>query len=232
MGIFTLQRHGYGGRAGAKCPWRRKNVGMKRPHLDQQQRRLLLCSLVIAGGIVMVILGFMASVTGRKALALPTTIENIDPVRGAVRVPSQTEVFVDLLAGYTGVLVIDGIELVDRRSERSERPQCPGACGPRPTGDPAGDDDLRARKRHPHLRAVEGRQDQIVLTGLAHRHRHLLEDHRRFTAAIEHLHLDVLGLLRPAASSRQGLNPEGCRWPAARRTRRHRGSAHRAPEPW
>ena len=25
--------------------------------------------------------------------------------------PSQTEVFVDLLAGYTGVLVIDGIEL-------------------------------------------------------------------------------------------------------------------------
>ena len=59
----------------------------------------------------MVILGFRSSVTGRKALALPPTIEDIDPVRGAVRVPSQTEVFVDLLAGYTGVLVIDGIEL-------------------------------------------------------------------------------------------------------------------------
>ena len=84
---------------------------MKRPRLDQQQRRLLVCSLVIAGGIVMVILGFMSSVTGRKALALPPTIENIDPVRGAVRVPAQTEVFVDLLAGYTGVLVIDGVEL-------------------------------------------------------------------------------------------------------------------------
>jgi hypothetical protein len=84
---------------------------MKRPLLDQQQRRLLLCSLVIAGGLVMVVLGFMSSVTGRKALALPATIENIDPVRGAVRVPAQTEVFVDLLAGYTGVLVIDGIEL-------------------------------------------------------------------------------------------------------------------------
>jgi hypothetical protein len=84
---------------------------MKRPRLDAQQRRLLVCSLVIAGGIVMVILGFMSSVTGRKALALPPTIENIDPVRGAVRVPSQTEVFVDLLAGYTGVLVIDGVEL-------------------------------------------------------------------------------------------------------------------------
>ena len=81
------------------------------PHLDPQQRRLLVCSLVIAAGIVMVIIGFQSSVTGRKALALPPTIEDIDPVRGAVRVPAQTEVFVDLLAGYTGVLVIDDIEL-------------------------------------------------------------------------------------------------------------------------
>jgi hypothetical protein len=85
--------------------------GVKRPYLDQRQRRLLASSLVIAGGLVMVILGFRSSVTGRKALALPPTIENIDPVRGAVRVPAQTEVFVDLLPGYTGVLVIDGVEL-------------------------------------------------------------------------------------------------------------------------
>jgi hypothetical protein len=84
---------------------------MKRPLLDRQQRLLLVCSLVIAGGLVMVALGFMSSVTGRKALALPPTIENIEPVRGAVRVPAQTEVFVDLLPGYTGVLVIDGVEL-------------------------------------------------------------------------------------------------------------------------
>lgn len=100
---------------------------MKRPSLDSQQRRLLLCSLVIAGGIVMVILGFMSSVTGRKALALPATIENIDPVRGAVRVPAQTQVFVDLLAGYTGVLVIDGVELetVDQ-SQISNPNQVPG----------------------------------------------------------------------------------------------------------
>lgn len=84
---------------------------MKRLPVDQQQRRLLLVSLVIAAGLVMVIIGFMSSVTGRKALALPATIENIDPVRGAVRVPAQTEVFVDLLPGYTGVLVIDDIEL-------------------------------------------------------------------------------------------------------------------------
>ena len=86
-------------------------ASMRRPHLDSQQRLRLACSLVIAAGVVMVIIGFRSSVTGRAALALPPTIEDIDPVRGAVRVPSQTEVFVDLLAGYTGVLVIDGIEL-------------------------------------------------------------------------------------------------------------------------
>ncbi len=100
---------------------------MRGPHLNSQQRRLLVCSLVIAGGLVLVILGFMSSVTGRKALALPATIENIDPVRGAVRVPAQTQVFVDLLTGYTGVLVIDGVELetVDQ-SELSSPNQVPG----------------------------------------------------------------------------------------------------------
>ncbi|MEA3186157.1 MAG: hypothetical protein QOJ74_2634 [Ilumatobacteraceae bacterium] len=111
MGNVTLSLAAFAGRAGAKRGQRRKNVGVKRPRFDTQQRRLLVCSLVIAGGIVMIILGFMSSVTGRKALALPPTIENIDPVRGAVRVPAQTEVFVDLLPGYTGVLVIDDIEL-------------------------------------------------------------------------------------------------------------------------
>jgi hypothetical protein len=103
---------------------------MKRPLLDQQQRRLLLCSLVIAGGLVMVVLGFMSSVTGRKALALPATIENIDPVRGAVRVPSQTEVFVDLLPGYTGVLVIDGVELQTVDPNDPNDPQRPAAVAP------------------------------------------------------------------------------------------------------
>jgi|KBSMisStandDraft_5_1062788.scaffolds.fasta_scaffold69364_2 hypothetical protein len=83
----------------------------KPPRLDAQQRRVLICSMVIAAGIVLVVIGFRSSVTGRKALLLPPTIESIDPVRGAVRVPAQTRVFVDLLAGYTGVLVIDGIEL-------------------------------------------------------------------------------------------------------------------------
>jgi hypothetical protein len=84
---------------------------MKAPRLNAQQRRLLICSFVIAAGIVLVIVGFRSSVTGKKALALPPTIEDIDPVRGAVGVPAQTAVFADLLSGYTGVFVIDGIEL-------------------------------------------------------------------------------------------------------------------------
>lgn len=96
---------------GGNRPAGGENGRVKRRHLDRQQRKLLAVSFVIAAGMVMIIIGFMSSVTGRKALALPDTIENIDPVRGAVRVPSQTEVFVDLVAGYTGVLVIDGVEL-------------------------------------------------------------------------------------------------------------------------
>jgi hypothetical protein len=89
----------------------RENDHVNMARLDRPQRILLLVSLVIAAGLVLIILGVQSSVTGRKAMALPATIENIDPVRGAVRVPAQTQVFVDLQAGYTGVLVIDGQEL-------------------------------------------------------------------------------------------------------------------------
>ena len=83
MGNLTLSLAAFAGRAGAKRGQRRKNVGVKRPRFDTQQRRLLVCSLVIAGGIVMIILGFMSSVTGRKALALPPTI--LTPAAGQVR---------------------------------------------------------------------------------------------------------------------------------------------------
>ena len=41
----------------------------------------------------------------------PIAVESIDPVRGARQVPSQTAIVVDLSTGYTGVLVIDGLEL-------------------------------------------------------------------------------------------------------------------------
>lgn len=72
--------------------------------------KLLLASLGIAAGIVLVVAGVGASVTGREQQRLPDEVESIDPIRGATQIPQQTRVFVDLIIGYTGVLVIDGIE--------------------------------------------------------------------------------------------------------------------------
>lgn len=79
--------------------------------LRRPEPRLLIASAVIALGLVLVGLGFLRSVTGREAQGLPAAIESIEPVKGAVRVPAQTRVFVDLQAGYEGVLVIDGVEI-------------------------------------------------------------------------------------------------------------------------
>ena len=76
-----------------------------------QRTKNLLSSVVIASGLVLVGWGVNSSVTGRDALDLPEQIESVDPIRGSVRVPAQSKVFVDLLPGYTGVLVIDGLEI-------------------------------------------------------------------------------------------------------------------------
>lgn len=71
----------------------------------------LALSLVIAIGLVLVGRGLAVSITGDDRANLPDTIESVDPVPEAVQVLSQTNVFVDLANGYTGVLVIDDIEL-------------------------------------------------------------------------------------------------------------------------
>ncbi len=72
---------------------------------------MLLASAGIAVGIVLVGLGLIVSVTGDEATNLPDEVEEIAPVPDAVQVLSQTSVFVDLLTDYTGVLVIDGVEI-------------------------------------------------------------------------------------------------------------------------
>jgi hypothetical protein len=72
---------------------------------------MLLVSFAIALCLVGMGVAVSIAVTGRDALKLPAVIEDIDPVPAAVRVPAQTSVFVDLEAGYTGVLVVDGLEL-------------------------------------------------------------------------------------------------------------------------
>jgi hypothetical protein len=70
-----------------------------------------VCSLVIAAGLVLVGLGFTRGITGRAAEKLPALIQNVEPVPNANTVPNQSRIFVDLQAGYTGVLVVDGLEL-------------------------------------------------------------------------------------------------------------------------
>ena len=74
---------------------------------------LLAASLVIALCVVAIGYGVSSSVTGTSRLHLPTTIERIEPIPGAggAGIPEQTTILVDLLAGYTGVLVVDGLEL-------------------------------------------------------------------------------------------------------------------------
>ena len=71
------------------------------------------CSPVPASpsGSSLVGLGLIVSVTGDEATHLPDEIEEIAPVPDAVQVLSQTSVFVDLITDYTGVLVIDGVEI-------------------------------------------------------------------------------------------------------------------------
>ncbi len=72
---------------------------------------LLITSFVIAGCVVAMFWALDIAVTGDEGQNLPEAIEAIDPVKGAIQIPAQTSVFVDLLAGYEGVLVIDGLEL-------------------------------------------------------------------------------------------------------------------------
>ncbi|MEQ1872920.1 MAG: hypothetical protein ABL953_04255 [Ilumatobacteraceae bacterium] len=73
--------------------------------------KLLLASFTIA--LCLVAMGFALSlaVTGDEGAHLPDQIERIEPVSGATQTPAQTSVFVDLVSGYEGVLVIDGLEL-------------------------------------------------------------------------------------------------------------------------
>jgi hypothetical protein len=88
---------------------------VEQPVQRKPRRRIdkwtLLFSIVIAVGLVLVGRGFAVSLTGNDRAKLPDTIQEIEPFPEAVQVLSQSRVFVDLEEGYTGVLVIDGVEL-------------------------------------------------------------------------------------------------------------------------
>jgi hypothetical protein len=74
-------------------------------------RTLLVVSLLVAIGLALVVRGLLVGITGDERAGLPDLVERVDPVPDAVQALSQTNVFVDLAAGYTGVLVIDGVEI-------------------------------------------------------------------------------------------------------------------------
>lgn len=74
-------------------------------------KSVLIVTGIVALGFVLMIRGVLSGVTGDDRDPLPDAIESINPVPGAVQVLNQTSVFVDLAPGYTGELVIDGIEI-------------------------------------------------------------------------------------------------------------------------
>jgi hypothetical protein len=71
----------------------------------------IVASFGIAVGLVLVFVGLASAVTGKDAQKLPKEIESITPVRSATQVQQQEQIRVDLIAGYTGVLIVNGIEL-------------------------------------------------------------------------------------------------------------------------
>lgn len=81
------------------------------PRRRRIDRQLLAVCGVIAIGIVLVARGVLVGVTGDDRVPLPAAVESVQPVPDAVQALSQTNVFVDLAANYTGVLQIDGIEI-------------------------------------------------------------------------------------------------------------------------
>jgi len=74
-------------------------------------KTLLIVSLLVGLGLTLVARGVLVAITGDERANLPELIEEVDPVPDSTQVVSQSNVFVDLASGYTGVLVIDGIEI-------------------------------------------------------------------------------------------------------------------------
>lgn len=100
------------------------------PAATRRRRRLdstiLIVSLVVGLGITLVLRGLFIGVTGDERANLPDSIEEVLPVPDAEQALSQTNVFVDLAGGYTGVLIVDGVEIptvnIDELSDDAVEP--------------------------------------------------------------------------------------------------------------
>jgi hypothetical protein len=71
----------------------------------------LAAAFAIAAGVVVVGVGVGRATTGKAAQKLPKEIEDIAPVRAATQVQQQESIVVDFIDGYTGVLVVNGVEV-------------------------------------------------------------------------------------------------------------------------
>jgi hypothetical protein len=98
--------------------------GRRRRRID---RGLLIASLVIAGGVVLIVWGFVTAQTGDDGIDRPAAIEELSPVENAVQVLQQESVRVDLQFGYEAALVIDDIELPTTVLNEIETETEPGA---------------------------------------------------------------------------------------------------------
>lgn len=88
-------------------------------HPERAKRRLdkglLIASLVIAGGLVLIVWGMISAVTGDEGVDRPDEIESVFPVENAAQVLQQSNVRVDLESGFEAELEIDGILLPTSR---------------------------------------------------------------------------------------------------------------------
>jgi hypothetical protein len=87
---------------------------------DRRARRridpkLLAASLAIALGLALIGYALVRSVSGDEAADLPEAIEKVTPVPSAIQVPAQSQVVVDLEAGFEGRLIVDGLALATVR---------------------------------------------------------------------------------------------------------------------
>lgn len=85
----------------------------RRPQRGRRRidRGLLVASFVIACGLVLIVWGFTTALTGDDGIDRPDEVESVQPVENAVQVLRQERIVVDLATGFTGRLVVDGIEL-------------------------------------------------------------------------------------------------------------------------
>ena len=74
----------------------------------------LFASFGVSVGLILIILGLNAATTGRDALNLPDEIENMSPANNE-KVLRQSEIRVDFIEGYQGVLIVNGIEIPTTR---------------------------------------------------------------------------------------------------------------------